>query len=149
MIKAKIKKKVFIKHISNQKGFTLLETLISLMILSIMIVPIYFHLGQGLKGQQLQDEVMKLNMLTKRHLELIRAEYQQNNRLLSQEFLTEAEPNGYDQENRYIWELEITSLIDYQQISLYQVIITYSKLHEAEIIASASIATKLMGERIP
>jgi prepilin-type N-terminal cleavage/methylation domain-containing protein len=130
-------------HKKANKGFTLLEVLASMLIMMILIVPLYFQLGQGLASQEAQDEVFRLALLAKRHIELLRSEYAANNRLISRETILQA---GAGQTEEFHWQVEWQLLAAGATRGLYQVLVTYYLPGEQVIAAQVQLTTRLMGE---
>jgi prepilin-type N-terminal cleavage/methylation domain-containing protein len=127
----------------ENKGFTLLEVLASMLIMMILIVPLYFQLGRGLASQEAQDELFRLTLLAKRHVELLRSEYEANNRLISRETIFQL---GEGQTGEFHWQVEWELLSAGSSRGLYQVVVRYYQLGQQDITAQVQLTTRLMGE---
>jgi|GEM_PF-3810981 prepilin-type N-terminal cleavage/methylation domain-containing protein len=128
---------------TENKGFTLLEVLASMLIVMILIVPLYFQLGQGLVSQEAQDGQFRLTLLAKRHVELFRNEYEANNRLISRETILQS---GEGQTGEFHWQVEWNLLTAGSNRGLYQVVVRYYQLGQQDMAAQVQLTTRLMGE---
>lgn len=129
--------------LKSSRGFTLIEVLASLLLITIIIMPLYFQLWQGVKSQQNQDNYLRLFLLAKGHLEQLRGEYEANNRLISLETITGANQGVEDDVN---WQINWQLIEGGNHRGLYQIEISYYQLKDEAVNLRVSTTTRLMGE---
>lgn len=143
--KEKGKEKVIkiVKRPGRESGYTLVEVIASLLIITVLIVPLYFQLWQGLAAQQQQDEIFRLSLMAKQHLELLWGEYITNNRLITRETIF---GSNEGQIGGVFWQVDWKLLASGIDRGIYEVGVTYFLINNETVTSEVVFTTRLMGE---
>ncbi len=126
------------------KGYTLIEVLAALMVVSLLIAPLYMQQIEYAKWQSSQYEQMRLNLLATELLETIQSEYLANNRALSLSTMNNFN-NGSN--GAYGWSIQWQLIAQGYERDLYQAIVTCFNEGMADYSPTVTMTTYFMGEK--